>query len=165
LEAFRLARGWFPECQLHLFGRGHGPGEEAELWARRRGLCENVHFFGAVGRSTLRERLKRNAQVFVHPSLEESFGMTIAEAMALGIPVIAGKNSGAVANTLDGGRSGVLTDVRSSHALAADMVRVARSPTLRAELARAGADSARKRFRMSKILAAYADVYREAGKA
>jgi glycosyltransferase involved in cell wall biosynthesis len=86
--------------------------------------------------------------------------MTIAEAMALGIPVIAGKNSAAVASTLDG--DGVLADVRSPRALASEMLRVASSPGLRAALARTSADSARRRFDMNKVFAAYADVYREA---
>jgi L-malate glycosyltransferase len=163
LEAFRLVRDSSPRSQLLLFGHGHGLREEAERWAQERGFDKNVHFVGALDRSTLLKRLKREAEVMVHPSLEESFGMTIVEAMALGIPMIAGNNSGAVSSTLGG--AGVLADVRSPQALASEMLRVARNPELRAELARKGTASARNRFDMNKVLAAYADVYREAREA
>jgi glycosyltransferase involved in cell wall biosynthesis len=160
LKAFRLARDSSPGSRLLLYGHGHGPGQDAEIWAQKQALSQNVDFLGAVDRSALLEGLKNRAQVLVHPALEESFGMTIAEAMALGIPVIAGKNSAAVASTLDG--DGVLADVRSPRALASEMLRVASSPGLRAALARTSADSARRRFDMNKVFAAYADVYREA---
>jgi glycosyltransferase involved in cell wall biosynthesis len=162
LEAFRLVRASLSECELFLFGAGHGPGEEAEGWARQRGLGENVRFIGAVDRPTLLRRLKEQITILVHPSLEESFSMAIAEAMALGLPVIAGKNSGAVSDTLDAGRCGILTDVRSPEALGSEMLRLARSPGLRAHLGRAAADSAGKKFHMKAILDAYADVYRAA---
>jgi glycosyltransferase involved in cell wall biosynthesis len=162
LRAFQLVRDSSPRSRLLLYGHGHGPGEDAEIWAQKRALCGNVRFCGAVDRAVLAEGLQSEAQVLVHPALEESFGMTIAEAMALGIPVIAGKDSGAVSTTLDGGQSGVLTDVRSPAILAAEMLRVGRSPELRAELARKGSASARGRFHMDKVLNAYAAVYREA---
>lgn len=164
LKAFRLVRETLPHCQLSLFGPGHGFGQEAETWARRQGLSRNVLFRGAVSRPALRDELKQQAQIMVHPSLEESFGMTIAEAMALGIPVIAGANSGAVAGTLDDGRSGVLTDVRSPVAIAAEMIRLARNPGVCRELAAAGAASAGRKFRMDNVLAAYEETYREARK-
>jgi glycosyltransferase involved in cell wall biosynthesis len=164
LEAFRLVRRKLPDCQLSLFGAGHGLGEDAETWARRNGLSQNVSFRGTVARQALREELKQNAQIMVHPSLEESFGMTVAEAMALGIPVIAGSAGGAVAGTLDNGRSGVLTDVRSPHAMAAEMLRLAVNPSLREQIALQGAASAGNKFRMNNVLAAYAEIYREAKK-
>jgi glycosyltransferase involved in cell wall biosynthesis len=82
--------------------------------------------------------------------------------MALGIPVIAGASSGAVAGTLDDGSSGVLTDVRSPVAIAAEMIRLARNPGRSLELVAAGAASARRKFCMDNVLAAYKEIYREA---
>lgn len=164
LKAFHLVRQVLPDSQLLLFGPGHGVAEPAETWAIRHGLARGVTFRGVVARQPLREELKQRAQILVHPSLEESFGMTLAEAMALGIPVIAGKDSGAVPGTLDYGKSGVLTDVRSPQLMAAEMIRLARDPKLRQQFGAAGAVSARNKFRMSNVLASYAEIYREAAK-
>jgi glycosyltransferase involved in cell wall biosynthesis len=161
LKAFQLVRRSAPESELLLFGCGHGPGEDAERWACGRGLRANVRFRGAVDRAELLAALRRSAQILVHPSLEESFGMTIAEGMALGIPVIAGEDSGAVAGVLDGGRSGLLTDVRSPVALAKAMLHLARSRELRTAFARVGAESAVRKFQMDRVLDAYVEVYRE----
>jgi YD repeat-containing protein len=52
--------------------------------------------------------------ILVHPSREESFGMTIAEAQLAGVVVIGGAHSGAVPWTLDYNRAGRLVDVRST---------------------------------------------------
>jgi glycosyltransferase involved in cell wall biosynthesis len=48
--------------------------------------------------------------LFLHTSIEESFGMAIVEAMAMGIPVIAGVKSGGPEWILKEG-GGILTDV------------------------------------------------------
>lgn len=162
LTAFAMVRKVLPGSELLLFGVGHGEGEEAQEWARPRGMDAGVRFLGAVDRATLRRELGGRADVLVHPSREESFGMTIAEAMALGLPVIAGRQGGAVAEILEDGACGVLTDVQSPAALAEEMLRLAGDAELQARVARAGVASARRRFWMGDVLAAYTDVCREA---
>lgn len=162
LTAFAMVLRALPGSELLLFGVGHGEGEAAQAWARPMGLDVGVRFLGAVDRTTLRRELAGRADVFVHPSREESFGMTIAEAMALGLPVIAGRHGGAVAEMLEDGACGVLADVQSPAALAEEMLRLAGDADLRARLARAGVTSARRRFGMQDVLAAYTDAYREA---
>ena len=165
LEAFAMVRAALPGAELLLFGADHGPGEPAEAWALEHRLAGGVRFFGTVERETLREALAGRTDVYVHPSLEESFGMTIAEALALGVPVIAGRNSGAVAEMLEGGVCGVLTDARSPVALAGEMLRMVGDAGLREKMAAAGEASARRRFHMDQVMAAYGDVYREAREA
>jgi glycosyltransferase involved in cell wall biosynthesis len=165
LEAFGMVRAALPSAELLLFGAGHGAGDPAETWARERGLAGGVSFYGTVDRETLRGALSGRTDVYVHPSLEESFGMTIAEALALRLPVIAGQNSGAVAEMLEGGACGVLTDARSPVALAGEMLRMVGDAGLRAKMAEAGEASARRRFHMDLVLAAYGDMYRKAREA
>lgn len=165
LEAFAMVRAALPGAELLLFGADHGAGEQAEAWALEHRLAEGVRFFGTVERETLRDALGGRTDVYVHPSLEESFGMTIAEAMALGVPVIAGRNSGAVAEMLEGGACGVLTDARSAVALAGEMLRMVGDAGLREKVAAAGEASARRRFHMDRVMAAYGDIYREAREA
>ena len=54
-------------------------------------------------------RLTRSADIFLHPSLMESYGMSIAEAMASGCVVIAGRNQG-TAELIRDGEDGILCD-------------------------------------------------------
>jgi len=74
---------------------GEGPKREslAEL-AGRLGVADRVHFVGRVAHSDLQAWLGR-ADVFVQPSIgEEAFGISVVEAMACGLPVLAAANGG-----------------------------------------------------------------------
>jgi glycosyltransferase involved in cell wall biosynthesis len=109
LRAFTELRSDLPAIELHLYGRDFGPGEKAEAWCAKRGFCKGIVFHGAVAHQQLL-RLLADFDLLLHPSIEESFGMVIAEAMAMGIPVVAGSSSGAVPWVV--GNGGVLCDVR-----------------------------------------------------
>lgn len=67
----------------------------------------------------------------VHPSLHEGFGLTPLEAMAAGVPVIAGRSPG-LAETC--GSAALLVDPRDPGALADAMTRVAGNDKLRTDL-------------------------------
>ena len=51
---------------------------------------------GLAPRSEIDRMLREEADLFVSPSLEESFGMVFVEAMRFGVPCIGGEKSGAV---------------------------------------------------------------------
>jgi len=160
LKAFSLVRQHLPSSELWLVGPGHGPGEEAQKWAKKQNLeYNNVRFMGYVPNRDLPELLTRYADIFVHPALEESFGMTIAEAMMLGLPVIAGKHGGGVPYTLDHGKAGLLVDVRSSRALAQAMLSLANSPEMRKDLGQAARKYAIKHYSIDHVTNLYENVY------
>lgn len=99
LEAFRLLRRRQPAAELVLIGDEMGADESAGLYAREHGLDAGVSCRGqrpyAETVGTIRE-----SAALLSPSLEESFGMTILEAMAVGTPVVAGQSSGNVPELL-----------------------------------------------------------------
>lgn len=159
LEAFAEVRRSRPGDELVMIGYGHGPGEAAEAWARRAGVDAGVRFAGYMPHEDALGLLADEVDVLVHPSLEESFSMVIAEASALGRPVIGGARSGAVPWTLDEGRAGLLVDVRSPTALAAAMLELAASPELRAAWGRKGRENALRRFHMGVVADAYQAAY------
>lgn len=76
--------------------------------------------------------LLRGARALVHPSLHEGFGLTLLEAMALGVPVVAVASTGARELC---GDAALLVE---PPALAAALRRVASDPELRGDLSRRG---------------------------
>lgn len=85
--------GQFNELVYVIAGDGDLRGELEEL-VRRKGLEDFVIFTGPVERKAL-PTLYRAADVFVMPSRGEGFGIVYLEALACGIPVIAGNSDGA----------------------------------------------------------------------
>ena len=162
LKAFAEVRGKLPASHLLLFGTGHGRGEAAERWAASRELSGGVEFRGQVTQDELRRAL-RGAHALVHPSREESYSMTVAEAMALGVPVIASRGAGTIADSLEGGGCAVLTNGASPSAMAGDMIRLASSAALRAELAGRAREAAGM-FHADRVLGEYAGAYRAAAR-
>jgi glycosyltransferase involved in cell wall biosynthesis len=88
LRAFALVAASRPRVVLVLTG-GEGAAEGA---VRERihalGLDERVHRLGRIPRPHL-DHLLRTAVALTFPSLHEGYGLPVAEAMALGCPVIA----------------------------------------------------------------------------
>jgi glycosyltransferase involved in cell wall biosynthesis len=68
---------------------GEGPGRAAlEARAAQRGVAERVRFTGALDPSALPD-LYASSDAFVFPSVTETQGLVLAEAMAAGLPVVA----------------------------------------------------------------------------
>jgi len=161
LRAFAQLRQAFPRAELHLFGSDYGPGELAQTWCRQTGLTEGVIFHGRQSHAVLMEQL-RVMHVLLHPALEESFGMVLAEAMALGVVAVGGHQSGAVPWVLDEGRSGVLVDVTSSSAIHEALSGLLADPRRHAQLSGIGRRRVADNFSVSAVVKGYADMYRQA---
>jgi glycosyltransferase involved in cell wall biosynthesis len=132
LEAFALARNELGEsCELLVLGEGPRRHELNER-ARALAIDDQVCFAGFVENPypTL-----ASADVFVHPARWEGFGVVVAEAMALGVPVIATACPGGPKEILDGGRAGILVQPEHPQELAHALVRVIQDAALRTRLA------------------------------
>lgn len=165
INAFAQHRLNHPNDRMIMFGAGHGPGEDAEQWAIARGFAKGIEFIGQKPHEYVLARLAKEVDVLVHPSLEESHGMVLIEAMALGIPAIGGANSGAVPWTLDQGRAGILVDVTSAFALAEVMTHLAIHFDERIKWGAKGKEMVIRRFHIQAIADAYQNVYHELAEA
>ena len=92
---------WAPETRLTLVGR-EDPfyGRYLRLLARRLGIENKVTFAGAVTESE-KDRLYREADVFICLSLHEGFCVPIVEAMLAGVPIFSSAVTG-LSETLGG---------------------------------------------------------------
>jgi len=88
IPAFDLLRQRVLGVQLVIAGPENDDyGREVRNWVRERGLHNCAHFVGPLeGQDVLQAYV--DADVFALPSYTESFGMTVAEAMACALPVV-----------------------------------------------------------------------------
>lgn len=135
LEAWARVKDSHPSAVLIAAGPGFELGGEAHQWAIQNRLDDRVEFAGPVAADTVPSWMA-SLDVFLHPSLEESFGMVLLEAMAAGVPVIAGEDSGAVP-VITGGNA-LLTDVRSAFKVAEALNSLMNEAELRRSLSLAG---------------------------
>jgi glycosyltransferase involved in cell wall biosynthesis len=152
VEAVAIARRSVPEIVVRLAGVA---GEPAALDAVRRrvgalGLRGHVTLLGPrYDEDLLREYLE--ADVFVLPTYAEGQPVALIEAMATGACVIA-TTIPPVASVVEDGVDGLLIPPGDVEALAADMVRVAVDPALRAGLGQAAMRTVRQRFTPKRFL-------------
>ena len=105
-----LAIRAFNELGLPLWIVGIGS-EESRLKRLAKG---NIKFLGFVSDSEL-PKIYSEAIAFVNPQ-EEDFGMTVVEAQATGVPVIAYKKGGVLDTVIDG-KTGILFDSQTKESL------------------------------------------------
>jgi glycosyltransferase involved in cell wall biosynthesis len=126
-----------PQCDWHLTCAGsltRHPATAGRVRAaiRRLDLEDRVTLAGEVDAAGLDEYYDR-ADVFVLATLQETYGMAVAEALARGLPVVS-TTTGAIPD-LVGDEAGLLTRPGDTQALAAALARVIGDAELRARLA------------------------------
>lgn len=98
--------------------------------------------------------------LLVQPSYREGMPMTILEAMAAGVPVVATR-VGAAADVIDDGRTGLLVDPGDVPALTAAVRALLADPSRRAAIADAARREVSERFTVDVMAARYAAQYSE----
>lgn len=120
----------------HLVIAGTGPERQAlEAEAARLGVSATTFFAGHVEDPT---PLYRRATVFGMCSRFEGFGLTLLEAMTVGLPVVAMDCESGPREVLDGGAAGVLTPDGDERAFADALARLLTDQSARRHYAAAG---------------------------
>lgn len=146
LEAFKIVRGQVPSARLVMFGAGHNDRDPLANWARSSRLADGVEFRGTVDHRALLRFLASEADVFLHPSRTEACSVAVVEAMSLGLPIVAGSNSGGIPWQLDHGRAGILTDVNHPRTIAQAVVELLGNVRLREMLGAAARNRSQTLF-------------------
>lgn len=132
--------------------------ETLQKLAREEGVLEDIIFSGA--RNDLPDILA-DLDIFALPSKNESFGMSIIEAMSAGLPVIAHKFSGGPSEIIEDGINGLLVDACQPQELAHAIIRLIREPELNNRLAEAGLVKVRQNFTLAHFLGDIEKVYQD----
>ncbi|MBA2614563.1 MAG: glycosyltransferase family 4 protein [Actinobacteria bacterium] len=122
--------------RLEVYGDGSS---RAELERQARELGLDARFHGAV--DDVRDRLE-DLDVFVLPSRAENFPISLLEALAAALPVVATRVGG-IPEMVEDGRTGLLVEPDDSAALASALDRLATNEEERRRLGCAGAERAR----------------------
>lgn len=151
LEASVLMRQRIPRLQVRIVGDGPESARLRRIHARL-GLDDTVVFLGEVRRSTLAVEYRR-AHCFCLPSVQEGFGLVLAEAMAAGLPVVACR-AGAVPEVVTDRRTGLLVNPRSPDELAMALETLLTNDGLARDL---GAEGARRveAFDLARVAARF----------
>jgi glycosyltransferase involved in cell wall biosynthesis len=160
LRAFVLIRQSFPNVEYHLIGDGMEMGGPAYDFAVAHRITEGVHFGGNVSYDSVLAKLK-DAILLLHPSREESFGMSVLEAMVMGTPVVSGNHSGNVPYLLDNGNAGQLCDIEIPESIAAAVARVLSDSNYAKSLSTNAQTFARQNYSEQVIVGKYLDYYQE----
>jgi glycosyltransferase involved in cell wall biosynthesis len=123
-----------------------------------------IHAAGLAGKIELTgerrdvAQLLDDADVFVLSSRSEGAPLSILEAMAAGLPVVASAVGG-VPEIVDDGTTGLLVPPGDVSALAKALERLLADAALRARLGRAGWERARERFDLAQLQRAHVELY------
>ena len=136
---------------------GDGTDREALLaQAERLGISSRVHWHGAMPQPQLLD-FYRAATALVVPSREEGFGLVAVEAQLCETPVVAFA-SGGLSDTIEDGTTGYLVPPGDAATLARTLDDVLSAPA-RAEIGRAGRQSALARFAPESVARRYRKLY------
>ncbi len=127
---------------------------------------EATTFLGYVEAAAL-SQLYADCDIFVAPSLSESFGLIFLEAMAHAKPVVA-FHAGAVPEVVAHCETGILVELGSTTELANALIRLAENVEMRQEMGMRGYQRVRTRFTTERMVeetvACYRQIIAESGK-
>ena len=142
---------------IHYCIAGKGPsGQALQSLARQLGVADRFHLLGF--RSDVAE-LYKAADIFCFPSLREGLPVSVIEAMASGLPVVAAINRGTV-ELVEEGKNGFLCDYTDISGFAQNIARLKDDPALLAAMSEVSIQKAAQ-YSVSKIVPQMEQIYRD----
>ncbi len=124
ITCFKKVKNSIPAARLLVIGDGAGMQEWKDL-SRELGVDESIKFLGYKRNPY---PYMRKADVFVHSSFYESFGLSIVEAMICKTPVIATDCHFGPSEILNNGEFGELVSVKNSNVMAEKIIKILSNP-------------------------------------
>jgi N-acetyl-alpha-D-glucosaminyl L-malate synthase BshA len=154
-DVIKIFKGISDNLPARLVLVGDGPEvEQAQQQVKDLGLQEKVAF---LGKTTEVERILCMSDLFLLPSVTESFGLAALEAMAAKVPVIS-SNAGGIPEVNVQGVTGYLSDVGNVTEMVKNAVHILSSDELLAEF-KANAYQHAQTFAIDKIVPKYEKIY------
>ena len=169
LEAMPYILEEFPYAKLVFVGNGSmtnkilksrgGYREKLEMLVKNKNLTHNVIFAGHITEEELQNAFAAS-YVVVQPSLMEGFGLTIAEGMMFGKPVVGSRVGGIKCQIVDG-ENGSFFEPRNSAELADRILDMLQKPEKAMEMGRKGKERGIRLFDVKRGLKDHVALYKK----
>lgn len=161
IEAVRQVLGDVPDARLVLAGSGTSGFEgHVRSLIHRWGLEKEVELPGFVEGED-KARLLSESAVFALPSLQENFGVVVAEAMDAGVPVVISRGVD-IWPAVGKAGAGIVLHERTPAAVARALVRLLTDEPLRRQMGRNGRELVRNEFDPEAVGRQVSQLYRTA---
>lgn len=156
IKAMPLILKEIPSVKLLVAGQGP---EEANLkkLTQDLSLIDQVHFRNTINQT---QDLLPAFDVFVMPSLMEGLGLSVMEAQACGIPVVASRVGGLV-DLIEDGRSGFLVPAKDPEILADRIIKIIQDPQKAKMMADQARSNIEKCFTAELMLKQTLEIYEQ----
>jgi len=144
----------FPETRLEIVGEGSFR-RTLEKLTKKLKLEDKVIFSGFL--KEIEEKM-REFDVYIQPSLSESFGLAIIQAMSLGIPIVA-TNAGGIPEVVTAGKSGLLVEPGNPTALAEAIIQILRDPKRAKEMGDLAREEVKIKFNLPEMIKEMEQIY------
>jgi glycosyltransferase involved in cell wall biosynthesis len=160
IAAFARVARRAPHCTLRIAGTAEPEYLSACVrQAEKEGVRSKVHFLGSLSVAGVQRELSK-ADCFAMVSFQESAPLSVAEAMAAGVPVVAA-GVGGLPEMVAHGATGFIVDSRNPREIGDAIERILSDPTLAREMGRRARELARGRYMASVVAGKTVEAYRE----
>lgn len=159
IQALPLIRREFPEVKLEIIGEGPYKNHLVRLVKKKK--LEN--FVRFAGFQTDVEKNLAKLDLYIQPSLSESFGLAIVQAMSVGLPVIATRTGG-IPELITEGKSGLLVEPARLDELVDAVAKVIRDRGLALRMGEMARRESMIRFNLKDMIEEVENIYEKVAK-
>lgn len=158
LNAMSMVLQKYPSVRLIMVGHGKMEKDLKKI-ATTLNMKNSIQFKGYVQNEKIPAILE-NIDIFVMPSLMESFGVSSIEAQAMEVPVVA-SDVGGISEAVQNGITGILVEPKNVEQLANAIIKLIENPDDRERMGRAGRHFVVKNFNIVENVRAFERLYRK----
>lgn len=162
VEMAKQLHASYPAVRFVLVGPDEGEGTAVAAAIAEAGMKDKLRWEGAVSPEKAGDRISRSS-IYVLPSVDEPFPMSVLEAMSFGKPVVVTDSCG-LAKSISGARAGIVVGPGLSE-LAAAVEGLLSNPSLLAEMGNNSLELSRRDFSMDQVGKILCSTYAKAIKA
>jgi glycosyltransferase involved in cell wall biosynthesis len=156
IQAFYELHKKYRNTELLIVGSGTQKDEMVKL-CNDLNISHDVRFIGRVPNGKVPEYLNM-MDIFLMPSLNESFGVAALEAEACGLPVVA-SDAGGIPEVVAGGKTGFLVKPKDIHSIADALEKLVVDVSLRENMGEAGRKFVSKNYNWSDNVKSMYNLY------